>query len=157
LLVQSGYSYQQKNGGFNEGGINALNWTCLPAAPGTNFEFSISRAATYASDSAPVFTTNVLNFLFQGMTPAFVPLNLAPSSGVISFTNSVELNVPGLSLGKIAIDPVSPGQVALVWETAGTLQARGSLSSGSWTNVPGATSPYVVPAAGSGLFYRLTN
>ncbi|PYI84218.1 MAG: hypothetical protein DME26_13630, partial [Verrucomicrobia bacterium] len=52
LLTESGFGYQEKNGGFNEGGINGLNWECLPSAPGTNFEFSFSRAATFASDSA---------------------------------------------------------------------------------------------------------
>ena len=56
MLIQSGAGYQQKNGGFNEGAINGLDWAGLPAGPGTNFEFRVSRNATYASDSMPVFT-----------------------------------------------------------------------------------------------------
>jgi len=156
LLIQSGFSYQEKNGGFNEGPINDLNWTSLPAVPGTNFEFSVSRAATFASDSTLVFPTNVLNFLFQGMTPAFVPLNQAPASGVIAFTNSPVVNVPPTSLGSLGIQTVGGGKVALAWDGVHTLQARGALTSGSWTNVPAAVSPYVVPAS-SQLYFRLSN
>jgi hypothetical protein len=154
-LIQSGFSYQQKNGGFNEGSINDLNWACQPAVPGTNFEFGFSRAATFASDSTPVFTTNVLNFLFQGMTPGFVPLNVAPASGVLSFTNSPVVNVAPVPLGLVGIQGLPAKRVALEWETAGNLQAKGSLASGSWTNVPGATSPYVIPAGANQLFFRL--
>lgn len=157
LLIQSGFSYQEKNGGFNEGPINNLNWTCLPAVPATNFEFSVSRAATFASDNTLVFPTNVLNFLFQGMTPGFVPVNTAPASGVISFTNTAQVTVPSLPLGKIAISSLSGGKVALSWDLPGSLQAKGSLTSGAWTNVPAATSPYVIPAGGSQLFFRLSN
>lgn len=157
MLIQSGFSYQEKNGGFNEGSIDNLNWTCLPSVPGTNFEFSISRSATFTSDSTPVFPTNVLNFVFQGQTPAFVPLNLAPASGVISFTNTTEVNVPSLPLGKIGVQSAPGGKVALAWDAPGSLQARGALSSGTWTNVPAATSPYVIPTAGTQLFFRLAN
>jgi uncharacterized protein (DUF1810 family) len=158
LLIESGAGYQEKNGSFNDGfGINGLNWECLPAAPGTNFEFSFSRAATFASDGAAIFTTNVLNFQFVGLMTTFVPLNRAPASGVVSFTNTSVVNVPGLPPGLMAIDQLSGGRVALVWDPPGNLQARGSLASGSWTNVPGATSPHVLPASGTQLFFRLTN
>src|SRR6266481_6025764 len=37
MLIQSGSGYQEKNGGFNEGGINGLEWASGPAAPGTDF------------------------------------------------------------------------------------------------------------------------
>jgi hypothetical protein len=157
ILIQSGFSYQEKNGGFNEGPISGLNWTCLPAAPGTNFEFSVSRAATFDSDSTLVFPTNYLNFVFQGQTIGWVALNLAPASGVISFTNTALLNVPGLPLGRISILGLTGGKAALAWDLPGTLQARGSLTSGTWTNVPAASSPYVIPAGGTQLFFRLTN
>jgi hypothetical protein len=159
MLIQSGFSYQEKNGGFNEGSINNLNWTSLPAVPGTNFEFSVTRAATFDSDNTPVFTTNVLNFLFQGMDTGFVPQNFAPAGGVgvVSFTNSTEVSVPSVPLGKVAIITLSGGQVALEWDQPGTLQACGSLTSGGWTNVPAATSPHVIPATGTSLFFRLSN
>jgi hypothetical protein len=158
MLIESGFGYQEKNGNFNDGtGINGLNWVSLPAAPGTNFEFSISRAATFASDGTPVFTTNVLNFQFVGLMNTFVPANRAPSSGVISFTNMPTVNVPSLPPGRIAIQQLPGGLVALVWDATARLQARGSLSSGSWADVPAAVSPYVIPASGTQMYFRLSN
>jgi hypothetical protein len=152
LLIQSGYSYQEKNGGFNEGSLTTLNWTSLPAAPGTNFEFSISRAATFL-DNTPIFPTNVLSFMFQGMTPAFSVLNTAPASGIITYTNVPNVAVPSLPLGRLAIQTIPNGS-AIIWNSPGTLQVRGSLTSGTWTNLPSATSPYVVPS-GARSFFRL--
>lgn len=156
LLTQSGGGYQEKNGGFNEGGINDLGWFCLPSVPGTNFEFRISRAARYASDNGLVFTTNALNFHFAGQTDGWAEVNHAPPSGVVSYTNATMV-VPRLPLGLMAIDKLAGGKVALVWDLPGTLQARGSVSSGAWTNVPAATSPHVISASGMQLFFRLTN
>ena len=44
---------------------------------------------------------------------------------------------------------------SLVWNY-GTLQASGALGTAAlWTNVPNAFSPYPLPAAGPGMFYRL--
>jgi len=156
LLTQSGGGYQEKNGAFNEGGINNLNWFCMPSVPGTNFEFSISRAASYASDNGSVFTTNTVNIHFAGQTTGWAEVNQAPAVGVASYTN-VNTVVPSLPLGSMAVAPMAGGKAALVWDSPGTLQARGSLSSGSWTNVPAATSPYVMPASGAQLFFRLMN
>ena len=156
LLVQSGFSYQEKNGGFNEGSIDNLNWLCLPSSPGTNFEFSLSKAATFDSDGTPVFTTNLLSFIFQGQTPAFVFENQAPvGGGVITYTNAPPLIVPPLPLGKLAVNALSGGNVAIIWDPPGTLQSRTSLTGGSWTNLPPASSPYVIPASGASQFFRL--
>jgi len=155
LLIQSGFSYQEKNGGFNEGSINGLSWLSLPAAPGTNFEFKFSRAATFASDGAPVFPTNALNFVFQGMNSGFVPLNRAPASGVISYTNVEPLSIPSLPLSRLAIESMPAGQVALTWDLNASLQSKGQITDGTWTNVPNANSPYVIPASGSPRFFRL--
>jgi len=159
MLIESGNGFQEKNGTFNDGsGINDLGWACLPSVPGTNFEFSFSRAATFASDNTAVFPTNVLNFQFQGMTPNYNTLNFAPLGAVISFTNIATVNVPPLSPGLIAVEPLPGGQAALVWDPPGHLQALGDLSSGgSWTNVPAASSPYVIPVAGRQSFFRLAN
>jgi hypothetical protein len=156
LLIQSGFSYQEKNGGFNEGAINGLNWLSLPSAPGTDFEFRFSRLATFVSDGTPVFPTNVLTFLFQGMTPGFVPVNTASSDGAtISYTNAAPLTVASLPLGRLAIATLSGNSSAIVWDSPGTLQSTGALESNSWTNVPAATSPYVVPTTGGKQFFRL--
>jgi hypothetical protein len=158
MLVQSGYSYSEHtNNAFNDGyGINGLNWLCLPAVPGTNFEFQMSRAATFAQDGTAVFSTNVIDFLFQGMTPSFVVENtVPPNGGVVSYTNASVVSVPSLLLGLLAINQLSGGQAAIVWFPPGTLQYSTNLD-GPWTNLPAATSPYVVPAAGPAQFFRLS-
>jgi hypothetical protein len=157
MLVQSGFSYQEKDGGFNDGyGINGLDWLCLPAAPGTNFEFQMSMAATFGEDGTSVFTTNIIDFLFQGMTPGFVVENtVPPNGGVLSYTNVSFISPSSLPLGKLAIDQLSGSQVAVIWDAPGTLQSATNLS-GSWTSLPAATSPYVISATGTGQFFRLT-
>jgi hypothetical protein len=155
LLVQSGYSYQEKDGTFNDGyPINGLNWLCLPVAPGTNFEFQMSRAATFSEDGSLVFSSNGINFVFQGMTPSFAVENQAPPSGAISYSNVPALNLASLPLGGISISPMAGEQAAVVWDPPGTLQYTSSLSA-AWTNLPAATSPYVIPARSGNQFYRL--
>jgi hypothetical protein len=155
LLIQSGFGYQESNGVFNAGGINGLNWFCLPAAPGTNFEFSVSKAATFASDSTPVFTTNLLNFIFQGMNTSFTVVNQVPASGVITYNDNPPLSVAPLPLGKLAIATLPGKQAAIVWDLPGALQVSSSLVGAVWTNLPSASSPYVIPAAVGNQFFRL--
>jgi hypothetical protein len=157
LLVQSGDSYQEKDGAFNDGfPIIGLDWLCLPASPGTNFEFEMSRGATFSEDGTPVFPTNVIDFLFEGMTPGFVVENtVPPNGGVISYTNVSAVSVAPLPLGGLSISPVSGGEAALLWFPPGALQSATNVT-GPWTNLPAATSPYVIPAGGPGQFFRLT-
>jgi len=159
LLVQSGYSYQEKNGGFNDNApINGLNWLCLPAAPGTNFEFRLSRAATF-QDGTLVFSTNQINFMFQGQTPGWALENQAPPSGgpssAISYTNTTPRSVAPLPLGQLSVSALPGGEAAVVWDLPAGLQQSYSLTGGSWTNLPAATSPYVIPASGVKEFFRL--
>lgn len=156
MLIQSGYSYQEKDGSFNDGySINGLNWLCLPASPGTNFEFRLSKAATFGQDGTPVFTTNVLNFIFQGMTPGFVVENEVPPSGELSYTNATPVSPAALPVGQLSIAALAGSQAAIVWDPPGTLQ-ESSAPSGPWTNQPAATSPYVIPVSGTSQFFRLT-
>jgi hypothetical protein len=158
MLVQTGAGYQEKDGTFNDGyGINGLGWLCLPAAPATNFEFQISRAATFGQDGTPVFSTNVINFIFLGQNPEWAAVNWAPliGSGFISYSNANAISVPPLPLGKLAINPLSGGQAAILWSPPGALQCSTNLDAG-WTNLPAATSPYIIPAAGVTEFFRLS-
>lgn len=64
MLVQSGAGYQESGGGFNEGGINGLDWLSAGSG-GTNFEFRVARGATYASNGQPVFTDTSIELLLQ--------------------------------------------------------------------------------------------
>ena len=102
-----------------------------------------------------MFTTNVLNVHFEGVTTGWAAVNEAPPGGVMSYTN-VDIVVPTLPVSRVAARPVPGNRVAVTWEGTGTLQAKGSLNGGTWTNVPAATSPYVSPASQGSLFFRLT-
>jgi hypothetical protein len=117
----------------------------------------MSRAATFADTGAPVFVTNLINFIFITQTPSYLEVNVVPpvGSGYISYTNVTTPSVPSLPLGKIAISSVSGGQTVIVWESPGTLQASTNLN-GSWTSLPAAVSPYVIPAMGTQQFFRLS-
>ncbi|MBK7997371.1 MAG: hypothetical protein IPK15_01215 [Verrucomicrobia bacterium] len=55
---------------------------------------------------------------------------------------------------RIALTQVSPPEVTLTWECAATLQTSVN-ADGPWSNVVGATSPYVTPADGLHRFFRL--
>jgi hypothetical protein len=151
MLIQGGAGYQEKNGGFNEGGINGVNWLCAPADTGTNFEFQISRAATYASDSLPVFTTNIINFAFDAENTSYQSVNRAPATGTLSYTL---VEPPPLPPGPLAIG-LSGGQIHITWTGPGTLQSADSLVNSLWTNVPAANNQYVVPATGAQRYFRL--
>jgi Immunoglobulin domain/Immunoglobulin I-set domain/Bacterial Ig-like domain len=153
MLIQGGAGYQEKNGGFNEGDINGLDWSCEPAVEAMDFELRFSRGATYASDSQPVFTTNVINFIFDAENSSFQSVNRAPATGSLSYTLvETQPQPPGpLNIG------YSGGQVQVLWTGPGTLQAIGSLSSQNWTNVPGATSPYTITTPTGQLFFRLSS
>jgi hypothetical protein len=160
MLIQSGYAYQQKDGGIGNGfvdgyGINGLNWLCLPAATGTNFEFQLSKAATFGEDGTTVFSTNVVNFLFQGLYPNFGVANSAPASGVLSYTNITPPSVASLPLGKLSITTLPGKQVAIIWDPPGTLQESSSLNGGTWTSLPAAVSPYIITLSNSNQLFRL--
>src|SRR5262249_45996812 len=143
--------------GFNDNKPpSGLNWLCLPAVPGTNFEFQVSRAATF-QDGSPIFFTNQINFMFQGQNSSWALVNQAPPSGAISYHNSAPTTVPGRPPGNLAISPVTGGKLGVIWEATSSLQARAPLFGGSWTNVPNAPSPYVLPAAGAESYFRLAN
>ena len=154
LLIQSGIGYQEKDGGFNDGfPIIGLDWLCLPASPGTNFEFEFSRAAMFSEDNTPVFSTDQINFLFQGQTPSYT---LENSTTEVSYTNEPSVALEPLPVSNLGMSSVAGSQAAVFWNGAATLQESSSVS-GPWTNVPAATSPFVLSSAGGGSqFFRLT-
>ena len=94
----------------------------------------------------------MVNFAFDGESN-WVTVNRMPPG--IGATIPYTLTGATLPLGPLAIS-LSAGQVTVTWPGSGTLQACDSLTSGGWTNVPGAFSGYSMPLAGSRLFFRLT-
>jgi hypothetical protein len=85
MLIQSGVGYQEKNGGFNEGGINGLDWLAAPTTAAADFEVRISRAATYATDGLPVFAGANIALLLEAEDSNFNPVEFAPDSGGIPY------------------------------------------------------------------------
>ena len=165
FLQQSSSFYQERGGTFSSEGQVLVNMvagylikpsvreTTFPA----DFEFRYPRNAQFsaASGGGLVFSTNVVNFLWQGQTTGFVPVNTASiNGGVISYTNTVQTVVPAPPLGGLSISAVPGHNVAVTWDTPATLQSVDSLNN-TWTNVPAAAAPYVAPAANS-QFFRLT-
>lgn len=148
LLIQGGVGYQQKNGTFNEGLINGLDFLVFNSG-NTNWEFRVALAATYASDSLPVFTTNVVNFAFDGELN-WSTVNRMPAG----LGSTIAYTFAAPAPGPLNID-LAGGQVKLTWPGTATLQACDSLTSGGWTNVEGAVSGYARPVSGSALYFRL--
>ncbi len=76
---------------------------------------------------------------------------LAGATNHVSFAPAVNPVVRAA----LQIVQVGPGQYQIVWTGGGTLQASGDVT-GTYTNVPSATSPYPVSSSSSPqLFYRL--
>jgi hypothetical protein len=171
FLQQSGSFYQERGGTFSSEGQVLVGMaagylirpTVRPASYPADFEWRFPRTATFsaASGGGLVFSTNVLKLFFQGQTPGFVVLNQAPAVGLtpnpyIPYTNVVSAVVPALAPGQLAITSLPGGNVALTWDPPGSLQVNNSLaSSGTWTNLPAAVSPYVIPSSGAQQFFRL--
>ena len=79
-------------------------------------------------------------------------LYLAGATNHVSFAPAVANPIVQVAL---QIVQVAPGQYQIVWTGPGTLTASGGVL-GTYTNVPGASSPYTIPtSSGPQLFYRL--
>ena len=71
-------------------------------------------------------------------------------------SNHVSFAAPAIVPVALQVQQISPGQWQVIWSgNGGTLQSAGVVN-GTYTNVPGATSPYTIPLDYSAqLFYRL--
>jgi len=68
MLIQGGAGYQEKNGDSTKG----HHWAalgCGTGRAGTQFEVRISRAATYALDSTPVFSSGTIALVLESDAP----------------------------------------------------------------------------------------
>jgi hypothetical protein len=152
MLVQGGGGYQEKNGGFNEGEINGLDWAIQPDGVGTDFEFRISRNATYASDGLPVFTASAIGLLFDAENTSFQTVDTAPDSGGLLYAL---FDAPSATLGRLRFETDPFGQLILHWSGPGVLQARSSLTSGQWETIWDQPAPYLVGEPIGQQFFRL--
>ena len=57
-------------------------------------------------------------------------------------------------MNKLTIGKVTPNTVEVNWGGCGILLESTDVN-GPWTPIPNAASPYVIPAVGLDMFYRL--
>ena len=152
MLIQGGGGYQEKNGGFNEGGINGLDWAIVPEGVGTDFEFRFSRHATYESDGKRVFTNDTIALVFDAENTSFQTVDTAPDAGGFTYA----LFQPPTALGPLTITREVLGELTINWPGEATLQFRPSLTTGNWETVWDGAGPYNagIPPTSQG-FYRL--
>ena len=142
MMIESGYGYDQRSGSFNAGNVSGLNWAIAPSGAATEFEFRLSLAALFPGGTK-VFGTNAMRLLMQD--------DRGPET-------AVETGIPYLLASPLPVllnISVSGDTVTIAWNGAGTLQVSNSLTSGSWTNVPNATNPYIIQTTANNQFFRL--
>lgn len=152
LLIQQGAGYQEKGGGFNEGGIDGLDWAAFPTGAGLDFECRISRHAKYSNDGQPVFASDTFSLLLETEDSNYITTDTAPDSGGITYTFA---EFPPLELAPLQL-AYEGGKMRITWSGPGTLESTPSLTAPAWTPVPGAQSGYTFTPIGAQRFYRLT-
>jgi len=142
MMIESGYGYDQRNGGFNAGSVSGLGWAIAPTLSTNEFEFRVSLAALYP-DNTRVFGINALRLLLQD--------DRGPE---VAVATGIEYELSPPPLGPLDISQ-SNSMVNLTWPGGGTLQSAAS-PAGGWTNVVNAVSPYSLTVGSGQQFFRLT-
>jgi hypothetical protein len=67
FMIESGIGYDQRAGGFNDGGTSGVSWSVIEDDFGspTEYELRISRSSLYSSDSSPVFPGDTIRVMLQ--------------------------------------------------------------------------------------------
>ena len=80
---------------------------------------------------------------------------MTPLEAASIYIAAVSNNVTFSASAPITMSIVPVGaQLQISWTGTGTLQAAGAVT-GTYTNIPGATSPYLLSPTGSGRFFRV--
>lgn len=148
FLIQGGGGYQEKGGGFNEGNVSDLGWDIAPQGSADEFEFRISRHATYEADHSPVFTHSGFQFLLESENTSYVTRDKFPDSGVLAYKFQPEQLEP-------LVSNFSEGTWTLSWTEDSILQSRDSLTSGTWQDEPDQSNPHTLTLEGLSKYYRL--
>lgn len=139
-------------GDWTDGAYEGADTALAPAETMANdFEFRVSLHATHERDHLPAFPNPAIGVFC-----------------VIRNTSWSELDVtdynPSLSYTIAAVAPINVaitakrvgGKIELAWPGGGILETRGSLSAGTWVEVPGAVSGIQInPASSAAGFYRV--
>lgn len=143
MMIETGYGYDQRNGGFNAGSVSNLGWAVAPSASAGEFEFQVSLSAFYP-DSTRVFGSNPMRILLQD--------DRGPETAV---ETGIEYQIAPPQLGPLFITQ-SNSVINIIWTGPGTLQSASSLPAAGWTSLTTATSPYSFTPGSGQKFFRLT-
>jgi len=113
MLIESGTGYQETAGTFNAGAINGLGWQVSPATNNTEFEFRISRNATYASSGLPVFSSGTIAIALESENAGFDGVEFAPTNGNGGIVYTFASNSSG-STAPSLLDPAQPFNQSVV-------------------------------------------
>ena len=153
MLIQGGAGYQQKNGGFNEGGATGLDLALAPAAVGTDFEWRVSRRAAFETDGQPVYGGGEVTFRFELISNLWALLDSVPQGGGGGVTLTLA-ELPPMPPGSLQAR-LANGAVEITGTGSGPLESKDTLGTGAWTAIPAAKSPYRPEATAAQRFYRL--
>jgi hypothetical protein len=152
LLMQGGGGYQQKNGAFNEGAIEDLDWAMQPEGTASEFELRFSRRSRYSTDGQPVFAGESIALFLESENTSFQTIDVAPDLDPILHVLST---APPSGLGRLTLTR-SAEAIQITWSGPGRLESTGNLTSPDWQPVANATSPYSITPTDPARFYRLT-
>ncbi|MDH7501345.1 MAG: immunoglobulin domain-containing protein [Verrucomicrobiota bacterium] len=150
LMIENGNGYQQKNGGFNEGEVADLGFELAPTTAASEFECCISRKATYPTDGLPIFAHDTIQFYLELITSNWALADVAPIGGSVVHALAEIPPQPA----QLNVQLVNK-QVQITWAGPGTLEWCENLSTGIWTPLSGATSPYLVSPTAPARYFRL--
>jgi hypothetical protein len=142
MMIESGFGYDQRNGSFDAGSISDLGWAIAPTGSATEFEFRVSLGSLYPRGTK-VFGTNAMGLLMQD--------DRGPE---IAIETGIPYILAAPQIGPLLITSIG-NQATISWSGPSFLQASSTLAPGSWTNVAGASSPFVIQPGLSQQFYRL--
>ena len=92
-----------------------------PGGVGTDFEFRISRNATYASDGMPVFTAPAIGLVFDAENTSFQTVDTVPDVGGLLYTL---FDSPSTTLSPLRIESDAFRDLNIYWSGPGVLQSR---------------------------------
>ena len=150
MMIENGNGYQQKNGQFNEGVVQNLDFAIGPQAHSAEFECRISRKTVYDSDGLPVYTGDTIALVLQLISSTWAVIDTAPQAGGLVYTFA---KLAPLNPGPLHVR-LSGGTIEMTWTGPGVLEAKDNLTNGTWVQVS-STSPFSVSPTGQQRYFRL--
>ncbi|HEY9510684.1 MAG TPA: hypothetical protein VIV82_12565, partial [Verrucomicrobiae bacterium] len=149
MLIQGGGAYDERNGSFNNGTVNGLDWMSAPAGPASEFEARIARSALFNSDSAPVFSGDTIAFVLESDNSGFANIEwVPPTVGGLAYTFAVP--APVLTEDLPLVETASSWQVNASGTDLGVAWLQSDYDDSSWTSGTGlfgfTPSPGAYPA-----------